>query len=728
MDKRKLSKIPIETATKDMIEMTQKLNGINHIVTASLIEDNKILLLYFYEISELKKGKTVAAFRTFLSVDNYITQDLKVSRVKWKTASFYMMNDFRIWDSHWNSERQEYDTKELIFIRTNEELGVISDFFKDYAGKDDKSIPWSAVNKFQDGVKQKRLDAKHKKEKNAIDAVMNPIKEPSVEFEKWVFDSAFEFSRYLIYQDVKSGKAECECTHCKKIGLVDRKEIRLRNNEKGQCPFCGSRVTYKAKGKLPYHIWDERWIAYIDPTKDGFIFRYFYARREIKKHLDTFVVKDRIVDSIYERSRVIYTFLKGKPHYDSYEWANYKQSGKMRWCHDKGKFACMECILYPENLPEAWAHTPMKYSALEVLSRNIPTVSCRYEDGIKGYLEFPKLEWFCKMGLNKLAQIIINKRYYGSIGKINMNGNTIYDILGLNKVNTRILQEIDGDTDCLRLLQVAQQIGLNFKSDLIQEYYETFECNTSLLKQANRKVSLHKIVKYISKESKRYPLREKEKGGCWMYSYRRYQEREDPRIERKQNMAKDWLEYLDWCKALKYDINNMFIYMPKNFKKVHDRTAEEYQALQDKKAAAYKKRQEALARKRMAKMKKVMEELFKTNGTADAFSIKGKGLVIVVPKTGDEIKTEGQALHHCVGGYVNQVAKGETNIFFVRKSKELDKPYFTMEFKNNKVVQCRGSHNCGMPPEVEAFVKVFEKKMQETSADKKSDKKHRKAG
>lgn len=726
MDKRKLSKIPIEAATEDMLEIAPRLGGMNHIVTASLIEENKILLLYFYEISELKKGKTVAAFRTFLSVDDYITQDLKVSKVKWRTASFYMMDDFRIRDSHWNQERQDYDTKELIFIRTNEELGIISDFFKDYARKDDRSIPWSAVNEFQNSVKQKRLAAKYKKETDPIDAVMDPIKEPPGEFTKWVFDSAFEFSRYLIYQEVKSGKAECECTHCKKIGLVDRKEIRLRNNEKGQCPFCGSRITYKAKGKLPYRITDERLIAYIDPTEVGFVWRYFRAYREIHKSPENSYCGKRVSQGINEYSRAFYTFANGKPECDSYEYAEYKQSGKTRWCHDEGKIACMECILYPENLPGAWEHTPMKYSALEVLSRNIPTVSCRYEDGIKGYLGFPKLEWLCKMGLNKLAQTIIKGKYYGSTGKINMSGKTIYNILGLDKVNTRILQEIDGNTDCLRLLQVAQQIGLNFKPEQLQEYYETFECNTNLLKQANRKVSLHKIVKYISKESERYPIGEK--GGCWMYSYNRYHEREDPRIERKQNMAKDWLEYLDWCKALKYDTDNMFIYMPKNFKKVHDRTSEEYQALQDKKAAAEKKGQEELARKRMAKMKKAMEELFKTNGSTDAFAIKGKGLVIVVPKTGDEIKAEGQTLHHCVGGYVERVAKGETNIFFVRKSDAPEIPYFTMEFNNNRIIQCRGSHNCGMPSEVEAFVKVFEKKLQEASADKKSEKKHRKEG
>jgi hypothetical protein len=382
----------------------------------------------------------------------------------------------------------------------------------------------------------------------------------------------------------------------------------------------------------------------------------------------------------------------------------------------------MECILYPGNLPKAWEHTPMKYSAFEILAANVPTKSARYEDGIRGYLEFPKLEWLCKMGLNQLAIAVINHRGwgYGTVGKLKLSGETIYEILGLNKVNTRVLQAIDGNSYELRLLQVAQSIGLQFKPEQLREYYETFECNTDLLKATKRKVSLHKLVKYITKESENYPIGEE--GGCWQYSYMRYTEREDPRIERKRNCAKDWLEYLKWCDALKYDLNNMFIYMPKNFRKVHDRTAKEYQALQDKKAAAEKRRQERLAKKRMEATRKAMEEIFNSNEGSDAFQIKGKGLVIVVPKSGAEIKAEGEALHHCVGGYVDKVARGETNIFFVRKSNEPDKSYFTMEFRDNKIVQCRGNHNCGMPPEVEAFVKVFEKKMQ-NAAEKQNKRK-----
>lgn len=177
---------------------------------------------------------------------------------------------------------------------------------------------------------------------------------------------------------------------------------------KGTCPFCGSRVTIKARGVMPAPLLDERWFLYVDPTEKGFVLRYFLAYRRIQsdKYVDFLVNNSRIEQGMFEYSRAIYTFPNGKPKYESYEWGVYKQRGDCRWCPDTGSIDCMECILYPGNLPAAWEHTPMKYSALEVLSGNMPTVALRYEDAIKKYIKFPKLEWICKMGLNKLAKTL----------------------------------------------------------------------------------------------------------------------------------------------------------------------------------------------------------------------------------------------------------------------------------------------------------------------------------
>lgn len=50
--------------------------------------------------------------------------------------------------------------------------------------------------------------------------------------------------------------------------LVDRTKIRLRNNEKGICPLCGSPVTIKARGRMPARICDRRIVSFIDPREE----------------------------------------------------------------------------------------------------------------------------------------------------------------------------------------------------------------------------------------------------------------------------------------------------------------------------------------------------------------------------------------------------------------------------------------------------------------------------
>lgn len=247
MEKRKLSAIPRPIATPEMMEVADRLGGMRHIATAELIDDKKILLLNFFEIQALKKGKTEAAFRTFLSHDDYITQDLKTSKTKWLTASFAGMYNFSLMDYVWNHQENKSSHRLNVFMRSDEELKIVKGFFKEYAVPDDEYSPWIEIHRFQQEVLDKRLAEKHKKETDKIDAVMNPIKEAPKEFFDWVWDTGMSFARYLIYKEVEKGKALCECTHCKEIGIVDRKNIRLRNNEKGICPFCGSRVTIKAK-------------------------------------------------------------------------------------------------------------------------------------------------------------------------------------------------------------------------------------------------------------------------------------------------------------------------------------------------------------------------------------------------------------------------------------------------------------------------------------------------
>ena len=701
MEKRKLSAIERPKATPEMVEKARELIDIKYIAEPKLI-DKTILVINFFSISNLKEGSTTAKFRTFLSKDDYITQDLTKDNTKWLTASLNLIEELGLYHYKWDECERRCKINCLTYIGAKQ--SVVEIFFGEYRKHEQETV-WDLITRFQNKVKERRLEQKHRKVLDPIDLKMKSVQNPPEEFKNWVWEHGMSFSRYGIYKDTEKGKAEFECSHCKAKGIVDRTQIRLRNNEKGECPFCKSKVTYKAKGKLARVIKDTSDFIYVDRQEKGFLLRYFWAGREIR---DGKIKEGCIQETLFEYKRCFWTIEKKSLRKEAYEWGVYHQRGPCRWIPDSGDI--ISAGLYPDNLPQAWEHTAMKYSGIEILAKNYNGI-LPYEGAIPIYMEFPKFEWICKMGLNNLAANIVNKYsfYYISTDVIDYKANTIYEILGLTKVNTKILQEIDGNTDELDLLRESQKLSIHMSAEEVKEYYEVFGCDIKLLREKGNRISFHKFFKYFDKEIERYiDKKPKEKL------------KREELIELKRNMVNDWKDYLRWCSELKYNLDNMFIYMPNNFKQVHDRVAKEYKDLKDRKAAAEKKRRDKLVAKKMQKLKKDMEEIFSKNVGVDALNIKGNGLILIVPANSAAIKEEGEALHHCVGTYIERVAKGETAIFFIRRESEPDKPYYTLEWRDNKVIQCRGMNNCIVTDKVKAFVQAFEEKMNEQKKAKES--------
>ena len=298
MEKRKLAKIPREEASDEMVRFAERAAG-THIVTTKDIEKD-LLMVTFYPIRKLKKGKKDAQLRTFFSKNDYISQDLTVEKVKWLTAAFDRMECIHLYEYHWDRDKGNRYTPNMFFW-TDADIDRMRSFFKEWSTEKDVK-DWTAVERFQDMVRQKRLDEKHAKETNPIDAVMETVKEIPEEFKKWVSEKAMSFSRYLIYSPKYTKKwVLVRCTHCNGVKLVDRTKIRLRNNEKGVCPICGSPVTIKARGRMPSHIWDERIVSFIEPREEGFLWRYFTAHREVKPDGKT-------NDGLFEIVRTFYKF------------------------------------------------------------------------------------------------------------------------------------------------------------------------------------------------------------------------------------------------------------------------------------------------------------------------------------------------------------------------------------------------------------------------------------
>lgn len=85
------------------------------------------------------------------------------------------------------------------------------------------------------------------------------------------------------------------------------------------------------------------------------------------------------------------------------------------------------------------------------------------------------------------------------------------------------------------------------------------------------------------------------------------------------------------------------------------------------------------------------------------------GLLIRPVTSTQELFREGEGLNHCVYSYRKRHAQGDTAIFLIRRLREPDKPYFTLELdeKTLTVRQNRGRSNCSRTSEVEQFEKAW---------------------
>lgn len=682
MNKRELSKIARPEATEAMVLMAERIEEDRYIATAEALNvaGEEILLLNFFKRSQLIQKKTGAALRTFLSHDDYITQDLSTARTKWLTGCF---NSIFGW-SYWNSHRFNVE------FASDKDCQIIKKYMKRYLGGEAPNV-WEAITAFQGDVMERRLAQRYKKETDRIDQKMELVPELPEGFREWAHDTAMADKRYLIYEAGKKRVLDGYCTCCKKKIRIDTRMMKPRNKQRGKCPACGGEVTFVPKGYFPTYQRDSKWVCLVQKIKTGVVLRYFHAHQEIQG--DNFYKE---IFSLGEFSRTFYEEDRIALNIKSYEWDVYKRRGPLRWCPDGGKHDCGIAVLYTDNLPGAWSDSLYKFCAMDIYQKKCGCDPIPIDGYMANYPSRRFLEYFVKVGLTNMAGQVV-RRYFC---ELNENGKNPVDILGISKSYIKILIELNGTYGVLRLLKQCDADGVYPKIDEIRQYYERFGGNDELIGLLNKHMSIDKFVRYIDKQREMRP-RQPEAEGCHVGAMSGYRyTKEELERQEYENLAKDWLDYISWSATLKYDMQDLYVLLPPDFYKAHDRIMEEYQA--------YKEKREQEQRLEIEQKIKVVLELARE---MPAIRMQAKGLMIVVPKDSKEIEAEGRALHHCVGTYVDKVARGETMILFVRRKEKPEEPYYTLEYQAGRVVQCRGKNNRSASQEVDAFVKAFEKKM-----------------
>lgn len=694
MKKKSLREIPLPKADiKQIREIAVKGKEVRGVIVAQKKKANEqeTLVLNVYQVSGKNKKDISILFRVFCQKDDYTT--LEVDNGKWRTgALLYLVCRDSGWCEYWwnYSQLQFLSDKDAALVEKT--LRKWTDNNEDYKER----AAFAVFDRYQNHIKHVRLMKKHKKETDVIDAEMEKFGELPDDYQQFVEESVFKDDNYIFY-DTKRKRAYC--TSCKHTFVLENKHLRhetigiwnkqdeVRHNHSVRCPYCNKFLHAKSEGMSRQSLVSVQWSVLVQPHGEEVLTRYFCHIKDFRIDFHN----PKITTS--EGYRTVHTAEK----VTDYMWAHYKTTGDMRWCYyrDRGSYWCppseiispRTTVLYNTNLQEMVAGTCMKYSVPDIFFEKVANDPRHFnspwliDNYFNSYRKYPFIEQLLKVGFYKMVQEFLEDSRMRNTD-LNKGCNSILGTLGINKYQYNMLRKV-GDPR-LRDLEI-----LRYKPDLKWEEFSSLRyiSDNGYVDMYKKYIdfmqytTLHKLCKYISTQ--------------------------------KITHSQDYFDYAGWLEKMDYDMKNEFNLFPKDFKKAHDEMSKQYMKFKDKQDREATKRFNRL----LAKMKKETAEV-------DAMKLNIAGLFIRLPNKLEELKSEGEALHHCVGNYMEKVRKGETMIFFIRRKEEPNKPFYTLEWKG-RVLQCRGLHNCDMTPEVKAFVNIFQEKMVEYE---KEPKKQRKAG
>lgn len=682
MDKKAFAAVPRPILTKQNKEILLLVPHMCYLVTTDRQEINgkDTLILNFFRAG---KQELKPEFRTFCQMEDYITQDLTTDKTKWKTGAIDFLTGCLYW----------YRNSGNIVIASVQERKAILSFLKDFRkmhgiGEQQKNIPKGTevdsevenrVNEYQDTIKKWRLQAKHEKEMSEIDQQMEKFGELPADYSQFVRDTVFGEENYIFYSRPNKRAYCTKCGHnfeLRKDGLYHKKIVvwndidQVKHNHTVRCPYCNSFLVCKSEGMGRKKLFAVRWSVLVQKQEKEVLVRYFCHTKDF--YID---FKNPLIESC-EKFRTIHTEKEAA----DFEWCFFKNTGNLRWCYFKdrsyGYFQPSEMdaprsvVLYNKDMQEAVSSTCMEYSAVDVYVEQIvpdsPILNKPWciDWYFNAYRKKPYLEQLLKVGFYRLTQSVLENDDCPELKE----GRTITETLGVDKLQFRMLREIGNPT--ARDVKILQYAGKIRKGDfdLLRSIRDDgYDGMYKKYLDMRKYTTIYKVDKYIHKRGIKH--------------------------------ARDYFDYIRWLEEMGYDMQNEYNLYPKDFVRAHDEKSKEYVKFQDKRAKEAEER-----------FNRVLEKLREETLDAEPMRLQMNGLFIRLPRQLDELKTEGEYLHHCVGTYRDKVAEGKTMIFFIRRLAEPGKPYYTLEWKG-QVIQCRGSHNCDMTPEVKAFVKMFQEKM-----------------
>lgn len=253
-------------------------------------------------------------------------------------------------------------------------------------------------------------------------------------------------------------------------------------------------------------------------------------------------------------------------------------------------------------------------------------------------------------------------------------------MLGLTKEELRLGREQGWDAFFWRLFVRTKAQGERLTGEDIQRAFMLSDPN---LLELPGQGPVGKSIRYLLKQQERYD---------WAYNdpyvaEEDYEELGEP-VPGAYSDVTTLLDYWAVCRALGRNLDDVQVRFPRNLIEAHDAALEQRRIAEAKKADAPLAPRFRIRRRQLAK-----------------YIFEAEGLKIIPAGSRAELQKEADTLHHCVWTYARSHAEGDTAIFFIRRTVEPWKPYYTLELDENKLTvrQNRGFRNCGKTAAVQAF-------------------------
>ena len=638
------------------------------------IEGKNLLILNVYRKECLQEDIFTPYLRVFFDRTQFLTQIIDTNR--WSVKRLDDLLD-------------PYALTKGIAIRSKKKKKMIKGFFR--CSKEKCSV-LIIIKRQQNLMKEIQLRQRKEADFKKIDKLFRPVKAVTKTFEKWLEYDVLKSSQYIFYDYSRSKSITCTCSHCKSV--YELENTIPRYNKEYVCPVCRRKAIFKARGKCG-HIADEGSAAKIEKLNDAILIRHFQVRKYYSKpYLENYEFEYwedyRVVfrdDTEYYRYQYSYEMNKHIWHrkrFDKYfDYRYHLAAVELEYL----LLTRMNAILYTRNLEKALKGTPFQYCALKQFASHYKDTEIPINYYLKTYIKFPRMEYLVKQKMYHLTNDIIFQIPYQMVTS---QGKNMCDLLKISKDKCEILAKYDWGLEELRMLQEMEKLKISWTEEEIKSYSLIYNCSTDLL-ELNKYAPVKKIIKYIAKEVSHM---EGFKGYCLGSNTANITEEEKLK---HQNMIRSWGDYIKWAEKLKYYLKSEYVLFPKNFIAVHDKTHNEYEKCQEK-----------IQREKLKKQRKKVNYILKEEQSILKGKIKDDRYILIVPKDWQDIRKEGQILGHCVGDYIKYIADRKCDVYFIRKVENPETPFYTVDWRDGKIVQCQGKGRCAYPNEMAGFIKYAE--------------------